>query len=347
MPSNILVQGSGAIGTIYVYLLQKAGHHVTAVCRSNYDAVKKHGFLIDSEKYGQGIHIRPNVVRNPKEADSNGPYDYLMVTTKALPDAEMSKTIAPAVTAGRTTIVLIQNGIGIEEEYAKAFPSNPLLSCVVYLPTTQTSPGHIKMGSFETLEAGTFPASAYQEHPHVHEAADKFMSMMKEAESSVTWYNDIQEKRWNKLLINASWNPICALTLSRDVAFLASSDVASKLIGDVMLEVVAVSQKLGYTSINPSAASEQMKRAGSRVGGKGIEPSMLVDVLHGRRMEVEAILGNPVRVANKLGVAVLKMELLYGLTKALDESMALRQPGQSLAGDETSSARAGRTSSTL
>ena len=346
-PMRILLHGSGAIGTIYLYLLSKAGHDVTAVCRSNYDIAKVQGFRIDSDRYGQDIRIKPKVVRSPKEAAQDGPYDYIIIATKALPDAETSKTIAPAVTKGLSTIVLLQNGIEIEDEYAKEFPDNPLLSCVVYLPTTQVSPGHVKMGHFEMLEVGTFPANAYREQAKVREAANRFMTILKDAGSSVRWYDDIQEKRWNKLLLNAPWNPICALTLSRDVAFLASSPVASNIIEDVMLEVVAVAQKLGYTSINPRAATEQLQRAGGRVGGKGIEPSMLVDVLNGRRMETEAILGNSVKVAKRLGVDVPRMGLLYGLTKALDESIAFRQPGQSLGGDETRTARASREGSVL
>ncbi|KAK0338067.1 hypothetical protein LTR29_012590 [Friedmanniomyces endolithicus] len=331
---KVLLHGSGAIGTIYVYLLQKAGCHVTAVCRSNYEAATTKGFIIDSEMYGKGIRIRPKIVRTPSEAVEYGPYDYVVVCTKALPEANTAETIAPAVTERTTCIVLIQNGIGIEDEYAERFPDNPLVSCVVYLPTTQVEPGRIEMANFELLEIGTFPASAYNSHANVKGAADTLLAKLKEGGSNVNFYSDIQEKRWNKLLLNASWNPICALTLSRDVAFLASSAAGEKLVSDVMQEVVAISQALGYTAITPAMAEDQMTRATDRKGGRGIEPSMLVDVLNGRRMEVEFILGVPVKVAKSLGVDVPRMETLYALSKALDEATALRQPGKSLAGDE-------------
>ncbi|TKA81993.1 hypothetical protein B0A55_01743 [Friedmanniomyces simplex] len=331
---KVLLHGSGAIGTIYVYLFQQAGCDVTAVCRSNYVAAKANGFTIESERYGKGIKIRPSIVRTPAEAAENGPYDYVIVCTKALPEAKTAEAIAPAVTKGKTCIVLIQNGIGIEDEYYERFPKNPLVSCVVYLPTTQVEPGRIQMGSFELLEIGTFPASAYDSQPTFKEATDTLLAALKKGGSSVTFYTDIQEKRWNKLLLNASWNPICALTLCRDVAFLASSVAGEKLVSEVMQEVVAISQALGYTAITPAMAEDQMTRATDRKGGKGIEPSMLVDVLNGRRMEVEVILGNPVKVANRLGVDVPRIETLYALSKALDEATALRQPGKSLAGDE-------------
>lgn len=338
MAPKILLHGSGAIGTIYLYLLHQAGYDVTAVCRSNYAAAKKDGFVVDSAVYGKGIRFKPKVVQSPSEGAKDGPYDYVIVCTKTLSDAETSKVIKPVVTKGRTLIALIQNGIGIEDEYVDRFPDNPLLSCVVYLPATQISPGHIQMGGVERLELGSFPAAAYQDKPEVKTAADRFMEILKTAGSNASWYNDVQEKRWNKLLLNAPWNPICALTMSRDVAYLVSSPTAEKIVWDVLLEVVAISQALGYTSITAEGAAKQLEVIKGRIGGKGIEPSMLVDVLNGRQMEVETILGNPVKVAKGLGIDVPKMEMLYGLTKALDEAIAFRKPGQSLGGDETRAA---------
>jgi len=341
MAPKVLLHGSGAIGTIYVYLLQQAGCDVAAVCRSNYEAAKTNGFTIDSGKYGQGIHIRPNIARSPAEAaeQSDVPFDHVVVCTKALPEAKMPELIKPAVTEGKTTIVLIQNGVGIEDEYTSSFPSNPLLSCVVYLPTTQIRPGHIDMGGVELLEIGTHPASAYTSNTHAKHATDTFVETLKRGGSDVHFYPDIQEKRWGKLLLNASWNPICALTLSRDVAFLASGSAAETLVGGVMHEVVAISQALGHEGITAQMVEEKISIARGRIGGKGIEPSMLVDVLTARRMEVEVILGNPVRIAQRLGVPVPRLETLYALSQALDEAVALRQPGMSLAGDETRAAK--------
>ena len=104
---------------------------------------------------------------------------------------------------------------------------------------------------------------------------------------------------------------------------------------DIMDEVVNIAQALGFKDITPELARSQLTKATDRKGGKGIEPSMLVDVLSERRMEVEVILGNPIKVAKSAGVAVPRLETLYALSKALDEAIALRAPGKSLAGDET------------
>lgn len=329
MPPKVLLHGSGAIGSIYVYLLLKAGCDVTAVCRSNYEAAKADGFHIDSDLYGKGIHIQPTIVRTPEEAARAGKYDYLIVACKALPDAQTSETISAAVTPGHTTIVLIQNGIDIEQEYTSRFPENPLLSCVVYLPTTQIKPGYIEMGDNETLQIGPFPASAHDDEK-VRASADQLVTLLKSAGGNASYFQDIQEKRWNKLLLNAPWNPICALTLTRDATFLASSPDSEGVILEVMNEVIAISHAMGYFSVNEEAATKGLDRAKDRIGSKGIEPSMLVDVLWSRRMEVEVILGNPLRKARELGVQVPRIEMLYVLAKALDDSIRWRKGGESL-----------------
>lgn len=358
---RILLHGTGAIGTIYAYQLMQAGCDVTVTCRSNYEAViKQNGFHLDSVIYGKGLHIQPKVVRSPLEAvedsssnsdegkgegEGKGVYDYLLVACKAIPEAQISETIAPAVTRGQTTIVLLQNGIGIEEEYSKKFPENLLLSGVVYCPVTQTSPGYITMGDVERLEIGEFSSSSSSVEnknknspttttTEIHPSTSKFLALLKSGGGNPIHYHPstcMQERRWFKLLLNAPWNPICALTLSRDLAFLAAEPSSSiAVIRGVLDEVIAISRALGYHSVTAEAAEQGLATIMSREGIAGIEPSMLVDVLWTRRTEHEVILGNPVRVARKLGVEVPRMEMLYAMVKALDLSLQKRKEGKSL-----------------
>jgi ketopantoate reductase len=52
--SRILIVGTGGIGTVSAYSLEKGGQaEVTAVMRSNYEAAMKNGIDIDSVQYGQ------------------------------------------------------------------------------------------------------------------------------------------------------------------------------------------------------------------------------------------------------------------------------------------------------
>jgi len=235
----------------------------------------------------------------------------VLVCSKAIPGT-IPNIIRPAVTPGHTTIVLIQNGVGIEEEYAAAFPSNPIVSCVVYLPATQRPAGVITHGEVERLEIGSYPSSASSQH------AEAFAKLIQDAGATAELYDDVQLKRWFKLVVNASWNPLCALTLCTDVEFMESSSLATSLAFDIMLEVCAIANAYGYT-ISREEAEFQLGRAKARIETrKGIEPSMLQDVRDGRKMEVEAIIGNAVRLGKEKGVKCEKLELIYVLAAALD-----------------------------
>ncbi|UPX09709.1 2-dehydropantoate 2-reductase [Ascochyta rabiei] len=312
---NVLLFGAGGVGTVYLWLLSKSST-TTAVCRSNYDVAKEDGFIINSSIFGQGIHFRPNVVRSCEEAASANetPYDYIVVCSKAIPDT-VPKWIAPVVTPGHTTIVLLQNGVGIEEEYRVAFPSNPIVSTVLYFPATQRPAGVIKHGEVERLEIGAYPSSASAEH------AKAFAQLVQSAGATAILHEDIQLIRWTKLLINASWNPICALSFSKDTDVLESYDGAPDIIEAVMLEIRDIAVAYGY-NITEEKVKFELNRAKARIPiHAGIEPSMLQDVQTGRRIEVEAIVGNPVRMGRAKGVKCDRLELLYVLAKTLDLHM--------------------------
>jgi len=315
---RILLFGAGSVGTIYLYLLSKVAC-TTAVCRSNYDVVKRDGFTINSSIFGQDIHFKPDVARTCEEAaaQSPKPYDYIIVCSKAIPGT-VPKLIAPAVTSGHTAIVLIQNGVGIEEEYSRAHPKNPIISAVVYLPATQRPAGVITHGEVEQLQIGAYPPSASSA------SAESFTQLVTSAGGTAEFYDDIQPKRWFKLLVNASWNPICALTLSKDTEVLTASDEATEVLRAVMLEIRDVAAAYGH-EISRDQVNVQLGRALARIPkNAGIEPSMLQDIQEGRRIEVEAIVGNPVRMGKEKGVVCVRLEMLYMLAKALDLQIGRR-----------------------
>ncbi|KAF1981390.1 2-dehydropantoate 2-reductase [Aulographum hederae CBS 113979] len=316
---RILIFGAGGVGSFYAHLLTKVGADITVVCRSNYQAVKEHGIVLDSPKYGKGVRIRPGVVSSP--VDAVGDWDLILVCSKAFPGMNPSvpQLIKPAV-GPKTAIALLQNGIHIEDEYQEAFPDNPIISCTIYLPVTEIYPGHVDhQEDLEILELGTFPSRP----PIAHiQACLEFRNLIKTAGGEATIYSDVQLRRWIKVAVNAAWNPVCALTLSSDSLFLSSSPYADRMIKDVMLEVVAVAQAQGYSEINEGMVEEQLSRARNRVGSFGKEPSMLGDVRMGRRMEVEAIVGGVLKCAWEKKVPCPRLEVIYCLIKAVDESYA-------------------------
>lgn len=313
--TKILIFGAGGVGCIYALILWRAGEEVTAVCRSNHKQVQQNGITVRSKKWGS-CSARPNVVRTSEEAVQFGPFDYILVSSKAFPST--AKLISAAVDP-ETTIVLAQNGIGIEAEYAVAYPNNTIISGVVYLPTTQVEPGIIEHGTpLERFEIGTYPANAgVDAKAKVNQLAELFTK----GDGTCVPYDDIQSQRWYKLALNAALNPVTALTLCDDANFIRSSEGALEMLKDIMREVGATAKAYGYENIDETTIAEQMVRHEERLITGGKEPSMLVDVRHERAVEVEAILGNAVRMAKAKKVEVPLLSMLHVLTKARNFSI--------------------------
>lgn len=317
--TDILIFGVGSIGAVYLYQLQQAGCNVTAVCRSNYEAVKDSGFTLHSLRFGDQKYKPDLVVRSVADCPPDKIYDYILVCSKSFPGSSpsLADMIRPAV-AGRpqTAIVLAQNGIDIEEEVAAEFPQNPILSGVVYLPATQTAPGTIEYSEMlNLLEIGTYPADA----PPLHKsAAVRFADLLVKGGGEVDVHQDIQIARWSKLLMNGAWNPICALTLCTDGDFLTTSTpFAHELVWDIMLEIIALAAKVGIPGIDAREAEKRLGLAKRRAEtGTGRQVSMLQDVKQGRSFEVEAIVGNAVRLGRKHVVPMPRLETIYALLKA-------------------------------
>ncbi|EMC97327.1 hypothetical protein BAUCODRAFT_575211 [Baudoinia panamericana UAMH 10762] len=306
--TRALIFGTGGVGCVYAYILHKAaGVTVTTVCRTNYNAVKENGILIRSKIFGTQ-RFRPKAVQSVHEARRHGPFDYVVVCSKAFPGT--AETIEPA------------NGIGVEDGYAELYPTNTLISGVVYLPVTQCEPGVVEHGPLERFEIGTFPAASCAK-PEAQEQTRMFSAMFYAGGASCPVFDDVQPRKWIKVAVNAAWNPVTALTLCDDANYLRSSPRAETLIRNIMHEVGLIAAAAGYPNvITDEVINDDLQRPLSRLETGGKEPSMLTDVRHGRAMEVEAILGNALRIGEEHGVKTPCLEVIYTLAKARNYAQA-------------------------
>jgi 2-dehydropantoate 2-reductase len=193
-----LIFGAGGVGCVYGYILHKAGVEITAVCRTNYEAVKDRGIFINSQIFGENCHFKPCATRTVADASKNGPFEYIIVASKAFPGT--AAMIKNAVTPGQTAIVLAQNGIAIEEDYVKLYPDNTIVSGVVYLPVTQTAPGLVEMAALERFEIGPYPAR--NASAKAREQTQQLSELWKAGGATAPVFDDVQPVKWLKVAIN-------------------------------------------------------------------------------------------------------------------------------------------------
>ncbi|KAI0390881.1 2-dehydropantoate 2-reductase [Xylariaceae sp. FL0594] len=316
---NVLLYGLGAIGSFYAFILSRVKNvRLTVIARSNYDAVKADGFTIDSANHGVHKVVPHRVVKIPAEAAGNGEifFDFVVCAHKAIDQESVPARLAPAVTADRTTIVLIQNGVGIEEPFRKAFPETTILSCVCWVGAIQPRPGFVTHTKSENTQIGLFPTITATHESRDQHRLQHFATLLRQGGTSLDVVADVQVQRWEKVIWNVAWNSLTTLTMQDTHAWLASSAGAVPLTRRLMREVIDVARRAcGGDAWSYKLADDLLDKA---LAMHSIGSSMQTDAKHEREMEVECILGYPVAKAREFGIDVPVLETLYCLLTAVN-----------------------------
>jgi len=174
----------------------------------------------------------------------------------------------------------------------------------------------IKHTKSEHTQIGLFP------NPKVDKVVedsclDRFLGLLKVGGTPFDVEEDMQVKRWEKVVWNAAWNSITTLTLLDTHSWL-KSEGGMAMTRQVMTEVIDVAQrckvKLSYSLIDELI--EKILKL------PGIYSSMHADRVAGRQMEVEIILGTPVKKAREFGMQVPVIQTLYTLLNGLNLHMS-------------------------
>ncbi|KAI1306118.1 2-dehydropantoate 2-reductase [Xylaria venustula] len=310
---NILVYGLGAIGSFYAFILSRATNvRLTVVARSNYDAVKNNGLSITSENHGNHIVKPHRVVKTPAEAEST--FDYIVCAHKAIDQAAVPEQLAPALDETNTTIVIIQNGVGNEEPFRVAFPGASILSCVTWVGARQSEPGIIAHTKSEDMQIGLFPNSSIEQSLE-KERLDRFASLLTQGDTVFQVVPNIQVQRWEKVVWNAAWNSLTTLTMLDTHSWLRSSAGATPLTRRLMHEVIDVAQKCDVP-LEHSLADQLIDKI---LGMHSIGSSMQTDAKNEKPMEVEIILGYPVRKGKELGINIPTLETIYVILTGVNQ----------------------------
>lgn len=296
---KVLVIGAGAVGAFYGSLLAKAGAEVSVVCRSDYDQVKQHGFIIDSHPLGRWNFTPAQVLKNA--ADFKGTADYVLLCTKVIPTLDRVALIRPAV-AENTTIVFIQNGVEIEQEMLEAFPNNEVISGLAFICCNRVGPGEIFHLAYGRLALGNLPNGVSRKTAQLCELFNQSGIDCGTKENIVTG-------RWQKCVWNAPFNPLSVL--SGGLPTLDILQTQESFVRRIMQEICNIAAASGH----PLPDDIVNLNIEYTYAMPPYKTSMLLDYENGQAMETEAILGNALRAAQRLGVAVPHLESVYALMK--------------------------------
>ena len=149
----------------------------------------------------------------------------------------------------------------------------------------------------------------------IDEQTEKLGKLFQQSGVECLITENIQESRWKKLIWNAPFNPISVLGGGVTTKEMLSDPTSVAFIRRVMQEVSTLANAEGYP-LDSSVIEENLRDTEKM---KPYKSSMLLDYEAKRPMEVEAILGNVLKIAKKHRIEVPYLSGLYALLSLADQ----------------------------
>jgi 2-dehydropantoate 2-reductase len=316
---RVAVLGAGAIGAYVGAALHRGGTEVHLVARGEHlAAIREYGVRVTSPR--GDFTARTPATDDPGEV---GPVDYVFLGLKANSYGSCGDLIAPLL-GEDTTVVAAQNGIpwwyfhGLAGPYAehriesvdpggvvsRTLPVERAVGCVVYCSTEISGPGRIRH-----LEGTRF--SIGEPSGSVSPRCVRFSEAMVAGGLKCPVEADIRADIWIKLLGNAAFNPISALSRAT-MAEIAGHVGTRATVRQMMAETLEVAAALGC---RPDISVDKRLDGAQRVGDH--KTSMLQDLERDRPLELDVILAAVVELAELTGTPAPTLRTVHALTDLL------------------------------
>jgi 2-dehydropantoate 2-reductase len=319
---RVAILGAGATGGFLGARLAKAGADVVLIARGPHlEAMCRDGLRLIEPDGESTVRV--------EATDDLGAIrgaDAVFVTLKAHSVPAIAEGLAANLGA-ETAVVSAQNGIPwwyfqrhggeLEGTYletvdpggkvARAIDPGRVIACIVYPATSVAGPGIVRHIDGEKFSLGELDGVKTQR-------VLALSSLLTSAGLKAPVQSRIRQELWVKLLGNAVFNPLSALTRA-SLGEMAESPVLAPIVRAAMEEVDAVARRLG---VEIPVTIDQRIRGAARVGAH--KTSMLQDMEAGRPMEIDAVVGSVVELAGRLNVPVPHLETTYACAKLLATS---------------------------
>jgi 2-dehydropantoate 2-reductase len=288
--------------------MARAGLDVTLVARgAHLRAMAERGVRVRSPEGDFTAH--PPVTGDIEHA---GPADLVVLSVKAHSLTALAPRLAPLLGPG-TVVMSTQNGLpwwfthletidpgGV---IATAIAPDRVIGAIVYFSAEVAEPGVIRHVARGRITVGEPDGARSERLEHV-------AGVLRQAGLQVEITTRLREEIVVKLLGNAAFNPLSALTGATLVGMVRDPDVGV-VARAIMGEILTVAAALGLEL--PASIDERMVGAAEQAGEH--RTSMLQDMDAGRPLELDAIVGGVVELGDRLGVPMPHTRTVYACVK--------------------------------
>lgn len=307
---KIAVVGCGAMGSVYAGLLAAGGHEVWAVdrWREHVDAIRSVGLRVEGASGDRTLRLEATI-----DASEVGVCDLVVIATKVYDVAAAAESARPLL--GPQTLALsIQNGLGGPDLGARLLGRERVAVGVVGgFGAAMQGPGHVHHEGMELLRLGELSGPVT---PRLEATAELWRS----CGFRVRCFDDVDRLVWEKLVCNVAYSGPCALTELTIGEVLSDPDAFSVASGCAR-EAWEVARKRGV-ALGFDDVVEYVSDFGQAI--PDARPSLLLDLVHGRRTEIDAINGAIPPAAAALGLAAPVNEAVAALVRTKERRLGCR-----------------------
>jgi 2-dehydropantoate 2-reductase len=305
---NILVIGSGAMGSLFGGRLALAGHAVSLidVWQEHLEAINAQGLTLNLNGETHVVHC---AAAHPEDF-AGGPVDFALLFTKSYQSRAALAAVARFIGTG-TPVVTLQNGLGNVETIAEWIAQEQIIAGTTTFPSVLEGPGKITSSGGGNTRLMTVSGQRTQ-------SLEQIASTLNRAGLHCEIDENVEASIWEKIAFNAALNALTTITRA-PVKVIADSEHGRDLAGKVVGEVLQVARAKGIP-VNGDAVRASVEMALRE--HREHKPSMLQDLLAGRRTEVDAINGAVVRQAAQLNIRVPVTETLWRLVKLIESAQS-------------------------
>ena len=295
------VIGTGAIGGYYGARLAQSGQEVHFLLHSDYEYVKANGLQVDS--CDGSFHLDSPLVYNQTEQMPK--CDVVLVCLKSI-NNHMLRDLLPPLLKEDTLVVLIQNGIGVEQDVEQLFPGIQLAAGLAFICSAKTEPGRVNHQCYGQINLGNYSC---RDEALLQQVVAEF-----NAAGVKAGLVEYHEARWKKAVWNMPFNGM-TVALKTQTNLLLQNPATRQLIYEQMMEVIGAAQYLGVKNIDESLAQKMLEMTDAMTP---YSPSMRLDYDFHRRMEIHYLYTRPIEIAREAGFDMPKLAMLEAELKFLD-----------------------------
>lgn len=295
------VIGTGAIGGYYGAKLAQGGQDVHFLFHSDYDYVREHGLRVNSGDGGfhlDHVNAYQDVRQMPK-------CDVVIVALKTVHE-QMLREMLPPLLADDTVVLLIQNGMGMEQDVEQMVPGVKLAAGLAFICCSKTHPGVIDHLDLSGLNVGNYNAP--------QETIDRMIAEMVSADIDARNV-DYLEARWRKLLWNMPFNGL-SVALHTDTDALVRNAATRRLLRAMTQEVIEAAHAVGVKGLTDRDADAMIEMTTKM---RPYKPSMRLDWDYHRPMEVYYLYTRPIEEARRAGQDMPLHRMLEAELKFMEE----------------------------